>query len=402
MKIIKPSEDLNVVLNFDTNFNTEVGKEESLDQFEKETLKSIINPIENYETTRYMHKPYTGLTEQCDIWFYFYFYNNKNPKTHEGGLDYSLEGITIRENAKMLKQSNESFFRLEFYKVPDGELPERSNRKLAFSRNLSIPLGERVLYTPINDYIYVPVFVGNNIRNTENMYLFWFQDDSAFTGTVLTGDTFYVTSRFFNSKDGSILNFGNSSKSTTELINEPNDLYYKVVIDRSDYTYQFFDMSNNRIGTTVNPIKFYEISEALGTAPPVPSPLPSVTVTPSPTLFPSITPSVTLSPTITLSMTLSPTITPSISISPSLTASVSVTPTITFTPTVTKTPNEVPTRTPTITPTISRTPTITPTITQTPSITPTISLTKTITPTVTPTPSVPPNIDTLFIYIPTL
>lgn len=279
MEILQNSEDKKVILNLDLSFNPDLDKEESLVQFEEETLQEIINPIENYETVRFIHSPYSGLTDQYDIWYYFYFYNNLPTPTHIGGLDYSLTGIEPRDNALMLKHSTQSFFRLEFYKVPDGELPERKTRRLVFSKNLPIPSGEKVFYQTLNDNIFVPVFVGTNYRNTENLYLFWFMDDSALSESILTGNTFYMTARFFNATDGSIINFANKSKSTTATIIESEDLYYQVEINKIENTYCVFYYEGNeitsneegeecllegiinadRVGMRVLPIKFYEI-----------------------------------------------------------------------------------------------------------------------------------------------
>jgi hypothetical protein len=93
------------------------------------------------------------------------------------------------------------------------------------------------------------------------MYMYWFQDDSVLSGTTITGNTFYVTARFFNAKDGSILNFSNKTLSPTTNIIESSDMYYKMVIDTSDYSYQFFrynGTTGSRIGRTGDPINFYE------------------------------------------------------------------------------------------------------------------------------------------------
>lgn len=270
MKILKNTDNIDLILDLNSEFNIDLGKEESLEMFEKETIRDLINPIENYETARFAHKPYSGLTAspndlQCDIWFYFSFYKDTLSITpHFGGIDYSLAGITERENVKMLKQTTKSFFRLEFYKVADGESPDRTNRKLAFAKNLSIPSGEKILYEPFNGLIYVPIFCGSNFKNKENMFLFWFQDENVLAGSVLTGGTFYMTARFFNEKDGTILNFGNKSKAIDDNINENNDLYYKVIFDRTNYTYEVFTYSTEKIipqkvGTADNPIMFYEI-----------------------------------------------------------------------------------------------------------------------------------------------
>jgi hypothetical protein len=128
---------------------------------------------------------------------------------------------------------------------------------LVFAKNLSIPLGQKVFDQNLVDNIFVPVFNGNNYRNSENMYLFWFGDDTVFSGT-----TFYMTARFFNADDGTITQFLNKdiNANNSGLVNEERvgtyslpikfyeiaenynitpeeDLYYKITFDRSDYSY---------------------------------------------------------------------------------------------------------------------------------------------------------------------
>lgn len=266
MKILNNSEDLNLILNVDTDFKTDLGWSDSFQEFEDQALKKIINPVENYETVRYIHKPYSGMTSnptntQSDIWFYFYFLSGSTYVQN-----YEATGLTNKENVKMLRQSTESFFRLEFYKTPNNEAPERMNRRLVFSKNLSLPIGEKYYYTgsTVNGYVYLPVFTGSNYRNKENMYLFWFQDETAFNETTLTGNTFWMTARYFNAKDGSIsdfMNFKTSGYTPSSTVTEYQDMYYKVEIDKSDFSYQTYEYTGttgNRAGVRLNPIKFYE------------------------------------------------------------------------------------------------------------------------------------------------
>jgi hypothetical protein len=177
MEILRKTTNQNIILNTEQTFKTDLGWTENAEVFEKEILYEIINPTENYETVRYIHQPY-GVTnriaptfQQTDIWFYFYFnrysYNMSNPLnpiltgvTRE--QDYQLVDFTLQENALMLKQSTESFFRLEFYKTPNDEAPNNANRRMVFAKNLALPLGEKIFYTgttsgstvPLNDYIY--------------------------------------------------------------------------------------------------------------------------------------------------------------------------------------------------------------------------------------------------------
>ena len=273
MEILKNSNNLNIVVNSEQNFRTDLGWQDNLADFEDEILKDIINPSKNYETVRYIHKPYdktiSGITmSQTDIWFQFYFSSGDTPNYV---LDYNPVGISTQENQLMTKQSIESFFRLEFYKTPGSitnyvltcEPPTRQNRRLINSKNLSLPLGEKYFHTGSNyGYnIYVPVFTGSNYRNKENMYLFWFMDETPFDETNITGNTFYMTAKYYNAKTGVVMDFVNKYLSIGQEIIEEEDIYYKVIIDKTDYSYIVYRFDGSlgvRAGQTNSPIRFYE------------------------------------------------------------------------------------------------------------------------------------------------
>jgi len=269
MKIIRnKNKNKNLNITIETDFSPDLGKEESLKQFEDETLRKIINPVENYETARFSYQPYSGITENpedlsSDIWYKFLFYNYSGG-TYDGGLDYSLVDISYSDNASLHKKVTNSFFRLEFFKVDENDsededfIIDRSNRKLVMTKNLPITSSERVFYTPTNDYIFVPFFIGSNYRHNELSFLYWFQTDEIFSESILSGNTFYMTARFFNAGDGSILNFVNKDTIGNE-IEETDDFYYKVVIDRDNYTYEVLTMNNDIIGRSNDPITFYQI-----------------------------------------------------------------------------------------------------------------------------------------------
>jgi len=271
MKILVKDTDQKIILSSNQTFKTDLGWTDSAQQMEQEILYDIINLTENYETIRYIHSPYSvtstsGTTfTQTDIWYNFYFLNNAGVYNQ----NYESVDITLRENAKMLKQSTKSFFRLEFYKTSNDDSPNQTNRRLVFSKNLILPLGEKVYFTgtpsgstlPLNDFVFLPVFTGSNYRNTENMYFFWFLDDTPFSETNITGNTFYMTAKFYNAKDGTIIDFVNKQKSVGQEIIEEQDIYYKVIIDRSDYSYivyQYNGSLGSRNGLFNSPINFYE------------------------------------------------------------------------------------------------------------------------------------------------
>ena len=313
MIIRRQTIDQNLIINTETDFQTDLGWEDNLMQFEEEILNEIINPIENYETVRYIHKPYffeTGAT-QTDIWFYFYF--------NTGGTynqDYQSVGITNQDNEHLLAQSTKSFFRLEFYKTPGTvtnnvltcDPPTRQNRKLVFAKNLSLPNGEKVFDSVLNGHLHIPIFTGSNYRNKENMYMFWFEDESVLTETVLSGtttldrytfnntgltknvlftdsnnnvtqiviptgitilsgatnqtftldnvnvsynrnyyhgmNTFFMTAKFYDAENGSIYDFTNNTGYTH--VNESQDMYYQVDIDKVEHTYSIYKYATQK------------------------------------------------------------------------------------------------------------------------------------------------------------
>jgi len=301
MKILQSNRDKTILLNGETNFGTDLGWAENFQEFEQETLKEIINPTENFETVRYIHAPYTGgegLT-QHDLWLEFYFADSSGD--HSGGLNYERTGLSSEENALLLKSEETSFFRLEFYKIPSGHTaPTSSNRKLVFTKNYPIPMGETVYYSPTEENIFVPIFIGSNYRNTENMYLYWFQDTTAFEGSTYNNDTFFISAKYFNVIDGTSTTFLNKDKNANDPIDEENDIYHRMIIDRTDYSYTIYSGSTtlNRIGTSTGttPIRWYSAGTSNSVILPTPSPTPTRTPTPTPTLNASSTPIPTLTP----------------------------------------------------------------------------------------------------------
>jgi hypothetical protein len=177
-------------------------------------------------------------------------------------------------------------------------------------------LGEQVYYTDIEKNVYVPIFVGSNYRNKENMYLYWFQDDTVLEGTTLSGNTFYMAAKFYNTIDGTNISFLNKPLPTSGIINEEEDVYFKVIIDRGDYSYVIYSGNTNWVlthrvgGSSIGtPVRWYENGSIVQSTP-------IVTSTVTPTHTPSVTPThmSTVTPTRTPSVT--PTHTPSVTPSP--------------------------------------------------------------------------------------
>jgi hypothetical protein len=266
MEILFKNKNMNLVINQEQDFKTDLGWQENAQELEDQTLEKIINPVDNYETVRYIHQPYnsslSGLTiSQADIWFKFHFLSGSTYVT-----DYEPTGLSYKENNEVREFFKKSFFRLEFYKTPYGESPTRANRRLVFTKNLPLTSGEQYNFynetlTGVTDVkIFKPVFMGTNYKNSENLYIFWFQDDSPFEESNLVGNIFYMTAKFFNAENGEITDFVTNSDVDVDIdqgrygirtkpiqffekdngggqIIEPDDMYYCVTIDRTDFSY---------------------------------------------------------------------------------------------------------------------------------------------------------------------
>jgi hypothetical protein len=267
MELTANNNNNSLISSIESNVRPNVEWEYNIADYEQQVLESLINPALNYETIRFGNQAYASShgVMQNDVWFYFYFYTDTN--VHSGGLNYEYAGISPKENATLSINVSESFFRLDFYKTASGATPTSLNRRMVFTKNLRIPLGEKVYYSgtteggaeKFNDYVYVPVFNGSNIRNEENMYVFWFMDDTVLEDTTLTGNTFYLTAKYYNSIDGSVTNFGNKSLSVGTIVDESDDFYFKMTIDKPTQTYIITTLDNVRVGDNTTPIKFYEL-----------------------------------------------------------------------------------------------------------------------------------------------
>jgi hypothetical protein len=78
-------------------------------------------------------------------------------------------------------------------------------------------------------------------------------------------NTFFMTAKFFDAKNGEVIDFTNSAFSTDHTITEQNDMYYQIDFDNFERTYQIFQYNGskgsrigNNNGLTINPINFYE------------------------------------------------------------------------------------------------------------------------------------------------
>jgi hypothetical protein len=177
---------------------------------------------------------------------------------------------------------------------------------MVFAKNLPTTLSEKFHLNSVADTIHVPIFHASNYKNREMIYQFWFQDESVLAETNLsgttTGNTFFMTAKFFNAKDGIITDFYNDVYSTSHEIKENEDVYFQVDIDKRDYSYKIFKFNGTKgieVGTTATPIRFYESGGGTNIDPITPTPTNTLTPTPTPTTGMVLSPSPTPTPSAT-------------------------------------------------------------------------------------------------------
>ena len=88
------------------------------------------------------------------------------------------------------------------------------------------------------------------------MYIYWFMNDNILSDPNLTGNTFYMTAKYYNAVDGTIIDFTKNDMTINDKSTESGDTYYTVTINRNNNTYII--TGSGRFGTSDNPIKFYE------------------------------------------------------------------------------------------------------------------------------------------------
>jgi hypothetical protein len=110
-------------------------------------------------------------------------------------------------------------------------------------------------------------------------------------------NTFFMTAKFFNGKDGSILDFTNQAFSTSHNVIEEQDMYYQVDFDNYERTYQIYKYSGGTKGDRVGfsttglttSVEFYEKGGGVKltklSVTPTPTPT-TVSATPTPTPLP--------------------------------------------------------------------------------------------------------------------
>ena len=283
--------DIPLEINFDM-----LGREDGVASFENEVISEILNPISDFEITKFAHtqyeqtvtqvtqsqitNPITGqiitfnlpLTfnvEKTSINYEFYFFDYLTGVTastsSNWATDYENATFTDSEIYYFANSFKGSFFKLDFYDSPQNE-----NQSILLSVILPTQQGLKepgTIGPPLNQtsvLVKKPNFVLDYTgADKEGFYIYWLKDEE-----YLKITEFYVSAKFFNAKTGQFVRMMNRPQSTfigQNMFNldKPLFFYYKYVLDYNTNEYKVYTYNNNfqnaqRVGTGILPIKWYE------------------------------------------------------------------------------------------------------------------------------------------------
>jgi len=252
-----------------------LGRDDLINEYEENVIEEIINPIEDFEVTRFAHKDWDNDNQiGTSIEYQFYFFDRSVDVDSTNSLNETLwvndyvftdnpnfsgecfSDSEIYYNANSFKKS---FFKLDLYDSLNTETQQlylsivipTQQGKTRLS-NTSSPLS----IAPANVNIKIPDFVLDFIGDKEGYFIYWLKNPS-----YLNIETFYMSAKFFNGKTGQFIRMMNTPQSNLSqkfTFDKSNKFYYKVELDGENYVYEIKDINtNNRVGTTT-PIKWYE------------------------------------------------------------------------------------------------------------------------------------------------
>jgi hypothetical protein len=248
------------------------GREDGINIFQENIIEQVINDIDDFETTKFANAQYLPGSDSTDINYEFYFYNQTVPISGATTIDWSLgyknTDFTDDEVYYFSNAFKGSFFKLDFYDTKNNE-----NQKAYFSVILPTQQGEKQsgfigpTLNPTQVNIQTPKFILDYVgANKEGFFIYWLKEK-----TFIDINEFYMTAKFFNAKKGQFIRMMNQPQSLISTANRFNFdkstyFYYKVILDYTNYEYSVYSetQQNNqtitlqRIGNTLNPIKWYE------------------------------------------------------------------------------------------------------------------------------------------------
>ena len=245
------------------------GREDLINEWENDVIEEIINPINDFEITKFAHKEYyvnnvMRTDINYEIFFFDYLITPSAATITNWASDYENTSFTDTEIYYFANSFKGSFFKLDFY---DSNITESQTIYLSViiptQQGLKEPgtIGPPLNQTQVE--VKKPKFLLDySGADKEGFFIYWLKDRSYVDITE-----FYVSAKFFNAKKGQFIRLINTPQSTFNGLNKFNIdkseyFYYKYQLNYQTNQYEVYEYDNGvgnlqRIGTT-SPIKWYE------------------------------------------------------------------------------------------------------------------------------------------------
>ena len=247
-----------------------LGLDQSIDEYEADIIKKVTGGYGDFEVTRFAHAPiavtdpYTDSAfEVTDIQYEFNFYSGGSlSATTSWRNNYMSEGFTTDEIYYYTNNFSNSFFKLDLYDNVD-EKRQTNYITIIIPTQQGLTMDAIMQRTPVK--IKKPYFVLDYVGDKEGFFIYWLKKRN-----FLNINTFYMTAKFYDAKNGYFTKMMNMSQSSIVgdkfTFDSTKYFYYRVELDYEKRNYQVFNMNpfqtdysnlGQRAGASV-PIKWYE------------------------------------------------------------------------------------------------------------------------------------------------
>lgn len=259
-KLLLSTVDQDVVIPIQMNWDF-LDRSDSLIDFETKAIRDSINQNKDYEVSRFSHAgvfDYNTNTLKTDINYSFNFVpSGASVYTTTWLPSYVAQGFSTSEIYYYSNSFKKSFFKLDLYDTTDLNT-QKNYVTIIIPTEQGLTTGATVGFQTQN--IKTPNIKLDFLGYREGFFIYWMKNRS-----VLDIETFYMTAKFFDAKQGVFIKMMNRPQSTISgnKFNFPQEqyFYYKVALNYNDYTYNVYDISGGTdvlVGGENNQILWYE------------------------------------------------------------------------------------------------------------------------------------------------
>lgn len=263
-RILRPINDQFIDLRVEMDWRNS-GQDDAISRFNDIAVKEVVGKPVDFEVDRFSHDLYKfGAVSGTAIHYNFYFFNGPPNNLGNGAWNpsYTTIGYTPEEIYYFRDAFNASFFKLDFYDLPDEK---------AQTNYITVILPVQQGIDQITNVIGVVDPVGiktprmklDFLGDKEGFFIYWIKNRN-----FLDIPTMYMTAKFYDAKRGRFIKMMNRPQTSLPPLSwysfqSQRHFYYKVEFDYTSLTYKVFDMINSpnpgfRVGSPLSPINWYE------------------------------------------------------------------------------------------------------------------------------------------------